>query len=488
MTMRHAIRPQATAGVAVAAAGLIAMSPTDIPPGPKTVAAQANLLDTESWIIGGSGNPIPSPEDITAISERYVDPAQPLFPGQPQFPVDATNPLFTPEGLYPITGVKSLEFDPSVAQGITILNDTIMKQIAAGNNLVVVGSSQSAVIAGREMQNLLALPTAEQPRADQLSFVLLGDEGNPNGGLLERFGDASLPPLSVPSMGITFSGQLTPADTPWDTAIYTAEYDGFADFPRYPIDLLSDINALLGFAFVHTNYGNFTPEQLAKTIELPVTDDYTGHTQYFMIPTETLPLLQPLQLIPGIGKPLYDLLEPDLRILVNLGYGNIDHGWDQGPANVPTPFELFPTDLNWGDVFTALANGAQQGVHDFMRDLGSLSTQSTGDATTNVGDMTPDSLPSFTDIVNTFSNDLSAAYAALLPVTDIINALTTTLPVYDANLFLQGLTSGNLIEAIGMPIAANFGLDPLAIGFAADPVLDAFATIFGVPSLLNMFE
>jgi hypothetical protein len=475
--------------LAVTVVAAVAVSPTITPAvvsGAKTVLAEAKLLDTEEWYIGGSGDPIPSADTIAA-SQRYVDPSQPLFDGQPLFPVDKTNPLFTPEGLYPITGVKSLEFDPSVAQGITILNDTIEKQIAEGNNLVVVGTSQSAVIAGREMQDLLALPKDEQPTAEQLSFVLRGDEGNPDGGLLERFGDSSLPPLSVPSLGITFSGQLTPPDTPWDTAMYTAEYDGFADFPRYPIDLLSDLNALLGFAFVHTAYDDFTPERLAKTIELPVTDDYAGHTQYFMIPTETLPLLQPLLLVPGIGKPLYDLLEPDMRILVNLGYGSITDGWDQGPANVPTPFALFPTDLNWGDVLTALGNGAQQGVQDFMHDLGSLSSQGFSDGSGDVTDSTADSLPSFTDIVNTFSSDLSTAYAALLPVADIVTALSTTLPVYEANLFTQELASGNLLDAIGLPIAASFGLDPLAVGFAADPVIDAVLHIFGLPSLLGEF-
>jgi hypothetical protein len=480
----------------LAIAGIVALSVSPaVPAGTKTVLGQAKLLDTESWIIGGSGNPIPSEDDITATSERYVDPAaypdfnngELLFPGQPHFPVDATNALFTPEGLYPITGVKSLELDPSVAQGVTILDDTITKQIADDNHLVVVGTSQSAVIAGREMQDLLNLPESEQPTADQLSFVLRGDEGNPNGGLLERFGDSSLPTLSAPSLGITFSGQLTPADTPWDTAIYTAEYDGFADFPRYPIDLLSDLNALLGFAFVHTSYSDFTTDQLAKTIELPVTDDYTGHTQYFMIPTENLPLLEPIRLIPMVGNPLADLLQPDLKVLVDLGYGSIDHGYDTGPANVPTPFELFPSDIDPADVFTALAHGAQQGVSDFISDLGSSSTDGTADVAGDGADTTANSLPSLTDIVNTVSADVAALQSALLPVADVVNALTTTLPAYEANLFVQELSSGDLLDAIGLPIAAAFGLDPLAIGFAADPILDAATQILGLPSLLDSF-
>jgi hypothetical protein len=212
-----------------------------------------------------------------------------------------------------------------------------------------------------------------------------------------------------------------------------------------------------------------------------------------MIPTETLPLLQPLQSIPVIGQPLYDLLEPDLRILVNLGYGDIDHGWDQGPAYVPTPFGLFPTDLNPGDVLAALASGTQQGVHAFMHDLGSLSLPDVSEMFTanplaTFGSDAADSpLDSLTGFVNTVSDDVASLYAALLPVADVVNALTTTLPAYDASLFAQELSSGNLLDAVGLPIAANFALDTIAVGFAAAPVLDAFASVLGFPSLLDTF-
>jgi hypothetical protein len=72
--------------------------------------------------------------------------------------------------------------------------------------------------------------------------------------------------------------------------------------------------------------------------------------------------------IPGIGQPLYDLLEPDTRILVNLGYGSITEGWNQGPANVPTTFGLFP-DVNQTQLSEALSNGWQQGVAGALSDL-----------------------------------------------------------------------------------------------------------------------
>ena len=138
---------------------------------------------------------------------------------------------------------------------------------------------------------------------------------------------------SVPSLGITFDG-ATPADL-FPTDIYTNEYDGFADFPKYPIDFLSDLNAFLGILFDHITYLNPLPGQLADAIQLPTSMADTL-TNYYMVP-EDLPLLDPLRLIPVIGNPLADLLQPDMSVLVNYGYGSITNGWSPGFADVPLP-------------------------------------------------------------------------------------------------------------------------------------------------------
>lgn len=95
---------------------------------------------------------------------------------------------------------------------------------------------------------------------------------------------------------------------------------------------------------------------------------------YYIIPADSLPLLDPLRLIPIIGQPLYDLLEPDTQILVNLGYGSIDQGWASGYADLVSTSGLFPTGLNLGDVLTALGNGLQTGVSSFIADLGNPDT------------------------------------------------------------------------------------------------------------------
>jgi hypothetical protein len=164
----------------------------------------------------------------------------------------------------------------------------------------------------------------------------------------------------------------TPNDL-YPTDVYTHEYDGVADFPKYPVDLLSDLNAALGFIYEHGTYLSLTPEQIADAVQLPTTSADTM-VNYYIIPAESLPLLDPLRLIPIVGQPLYDLLEPDTQILVNLGYGSIDQGWASGDADLVSTSGLFPTDLNLGDVLSALGNGLQQGVSDFIADLGNPDT------------------------------------------------------------------------------------------------------------------
>jgi hypothetical protein len=167
------------------------------------------------------------------------------------------------------------------------------------------------------------------PPGVHLNFTLVGDVSNPNGGLLARF-----PSLSLPSLGFTF-GTATP-DNSFPTHIYTIEYDGFADFPQYPIDFLSDLNAFLGIIELHGTYPFFSGDQILNAIQLTNTVG-TPLTQYYILPTQNLPLLDPVRAIPVIGNPIADLLQPDLRVLVDLGYGSTTQGLVTRPAERPHP-------------------------------------------------------------------------------------------------------------------------------------------------------
>ena len=340
------------------------------------------------------------------------------------------------------------------------------------------------------MQKLAAMgPLA--PSADQLNFVLVGNEMNPNGGLLARF-----PDLSIASLGLTFYGG-TPADTIYPTDIYTLEYDGFADFPQYPLNFLSDLNAVTGILFVHTTYVNpflgmpaVTQTQVDNAIPLSTTPGYYtngGVTHYYMIPTQNLPLLDPLRYIPVIGNPIADLLQPDLRVLVNLGYGNPDYGWSTGYANVTTPFGLAPH-VGASVVLNDLAAGTHQGIQAFKADLANPPTP------INVPPSKPPTpvAPTPLNIANTIASVVSTDYAVLLPTADTGLSFVTTLPVYDATLFVSQLLQGNLVNAIGYPIAADVGLATVA-GFVEFGVIasavstslkDIYSLILGIEGLI----
>jgi len=68
---------------------------------------------------------------------------------------------------------------------------------------------------------------------------------------------------------------------------------------------------------------------------------------------------------------------------------------------------------------------------------------------------------------------LSADDADLLPVADTVNALTTTLPAFDGNIFVDQLEAGYLIAAIGDPIAADVALVPFALFLGLGTITDA---------------
>jgi len=433
-------------------------------------AVLAPLATNVALFMGGTGVPYLPESDVTALFNKYLVPL-----GYGSY---TPTLLYTPEQGYPLTGVKSMTFDPSVQQGVTLLNNAITSQLAAGNNVVVEGWSQSAAIASLEMRAIADGTAGITPSPSQLSFVLFGDPMNPNGGFFSRFTG-----LNLPSLGFIAYG-ATPPGTPYPTNIYTGEYDGFADYPRYPLDVLSDLNALIGAGTVHPTYPLVDP---STAILLPGSANLTGQgaTNYWMIPTQTLPILSPLQSLPVIGQPLYDLLEPDTRILVNLGYGSISNGWDPGPANVNTEFGLFPPLSVLHQVPQALVAGAQQGVHAFVGDLSHLNVPSAGSslaALTKTITSTathPLSLPTPQNIAVALSGALADGYGVVQPSLDIANALFIALPGYDATIFFNALQSGNLIDAVGLPIAADLGVGTFVGGFELFVLGDAIESIIG---------
>jgi hypothetical protein len=212
----------------------------------------------------------------------------------------------------------------SIRTGYELLDERVHTQIAEHPRtpLVIFGKSQSAIIASVEKRNLAA-EYADRKESPPVSFNLLGNPLRPNGGLMSRF--PVLGQVLTPWTDMSSS----PTDTQFTTYDTALQYDLFADFPRYPLNLLAVVNALFGG--LNHNYFDESVDGILKpfTVEIsldPNSPDYRpdtvvqqyGDTTYYLIPSDNLPMFYPLRWV-GLG-PVVDVVEPLVRVFVDLGY------------------------------------------------------------------------------------------------------------------------------------------------------------------------
>ncbi len=309
-------------------------------------SADDATADGTALIMGYSGTPDPAQSYVDEVMKLFI-PSTANFTGQPLYP-----------GYDPVIQVTTENDDyySGLTQGVGQLDQGISQYLPDGK-VAVFGYSESSSIATQEMINLDNLPKGQAPDPNDLSFVLTEDLNNPNGGIFTRFPFTGLP--------------ATPSDTPYHTDIYTLEYSGTSDFPNDPTNFLAETNAMAGYVFLHPFLipgwpTSFDPSDLADAVREPVSQGYNGATDYFLIPTQNLPLLAPLRAIPVIGPAMADEIQPDLRVLVDLGYNRAD------PADVATPADVSSPSIDWTVVDHNLQLGQQQGMTAAEVDLGML--------------------------------------------------------------------------------------------------------------------
>lgn len=286
--------------------------------GAKTLIADVALLTGDvGWIMSGTGVPTPPPDYLSQVEALYLS----------QFAGYTFHGLTTPEQFFPVTPqLGNLTFGQSVAQGVDTLNNTITGPLQAGDNVAVFGYSQSATIATQEMTDLIN-NTPSGVDLSNLHVALIGDPNNPIGGVLDRFQfpDGVQPfsltpaPQHLPFLNVPLFMAPTPT-TPIPTTIYTGEYDGFADFPRDPTNILADINALIGIQTVHPYYPDPTPGMnldVNHVIDLGT----IGDTHFYDIPAP-LPILAFMYDGGPAGRFFYDAFNPWMSLINNWAYGN----------------------------------------------------------------------------------------------------------------------------------------------------------------------
>ncbi|WP_428342070.1 PE-PPE domain-containing protein [Mycobacterium sp.] len=316
MTVAVQTRASALLMAAACATG-VAMTPA-FQSGVRALMAEVSLVAGEGFIMGGTGNPMPDSGYIDAVKQLYLQPQTPLFPGQPTFDGYGYQGLPTPEQFCPIICNPTeapLTFGDSVNAGVTALDGAPTDALAHGP-VSVLGYSQSATVATVWMNQLLD-PNNPNPNLDNLHVTLLGDPNSAIGGILDRFQFADgqhVPFLNIPL-------DLAPTPTSGiDTDVYTAEYDGYANFPLDPSNISADINALIGIETVHPYYPD--PDPLVNLDTTNIIDLGTiGDTNFYAIPAP-LPTLAFLYDGGQAGRFFYDSFSPYATLTNNWAYGN----------------------------------------------------------------------------------------------------------------------------------------------------------------------
>jgi len=359
--MRFAVRSIGVALLALLAALLLALTST---------MTNAFTLAATVYIVKGTNsafNQIPDsayPQFAQLYDARSGLDNTP--PAASQFPPSNTILVDYPATFRPVTPpgyIFSPTFDQSVTAGVTEL-ERLRPINSTTSGDVLWGYSQGATVVTMYKRDYNAAYPGTGATPVPPKFVLVANPNRPNGGILER----GVALGTVPILGVTFSG-ATPTQTAGvgnclgrncattiTTYDYARQYDGVADAPTNPLNVVADANAIMGFALLHSQY----PNANLNDPNAPLIDQGTyGDTQYYLIPTTTLPLLMPVAMVPVVGPVVATTLDPALRVIVEAGY---DRTISPGQ---PTPFNLlyFPNPAAFGtNLLIAVPTGLDNGL------------------------------------------------------------------------------------------------------------------------------
>ena len=319
-----------------------------------TVISSATAHAATAVIMGPTFMPDPAadPDYLRVVALNFLGPTTNCTIGN-----CTLVPLTTPAEFWPITGLDDLPFDQSITTGLQLLTAELEAQIAAAATEPVVffGNSQSATLLTLAKRTLADLAPVDKSR---LIFVLLANPNRPNGGLLGRAAQTSDPTAEASAAGTTDAGTTpagtvaavaTPTDTGISTIDITFQYDAVADYPAYPSNFLSVLNTLAG-ARIHsgstTTLNGYTEAELTAAISDPANRQIYGDTMYITIPAKSLPLVDLLRTfgaenrLSNFTTPIADLIEPTVRLLVELGYDRTSYGQAQPFRPLPASNQL----------------------------------------------------------------------------------------------------------------------------------------------------
>jgi hypothetical protein len=182
-----------------------------------------------------------------------------------------------------------------------------------------VGLSQGSMVLDKEQVRLASDPKAPPP--DSLSFTTFGDPMGRN-----AFGTSFLAGMFAPGAYVPVIDYTMPKDVPsqYDTNKVVAAYDGIADFPDRPDNLISVANAFAAGVFAHTPAAFTGPGDVPEQNRRTTVNSRGATTTTYLVPVNQLPLTLPLRYI-GLSQGFVDQVDATLQPIVDAGYSRNDN-------------------------------------------------------------------------------------------------------------------------------------------------------------------
>jgi pimeloyl-ACP methyl ester carboxylesterase len=211
----------------------------------------------------------------------------------------------------------ALNSDKALADGVKQARIALRR---TDGKVVIIGESMGSMVAARVAAELAAGPDAPSP--DDVRFILIAP---PEAGVAEYFREGTFIPI------LNYRVKRV-ATSPYPTTIVIGEYDGWADPPDRPWNLLASANALMGIVYVHglpiaaTDPDDVPPGNVTT---IPGTSEH-GPITTLLVPTRNLPLTQLFRDL-GVPDELVDEVDAVLRPVIDSAYVRHDQPRDTRP-------------------------------------------------------------------------------------------------------------------------------------------------------------
>ncbi|MCV7012376.1 PE-PPE domain-containing protein [Mycolicibacterium madagascariense] len=219
-----------------------------------------------------------------------------------------------PAQLGPISGPGALSGDASTDIGAQKLDAMIKDLYVKGQPLAVAGLSEGTLVIDQELVALQNDPNAPAP-AD-LTFYVFGD-------MARGLGHMYFSGMTVPFFGKTF-GPLP--DSQYDTVVVNEQWDGWANPPDRPWNLLADVNAAMGAVYTYKGSNDHSQSSLDSMADAVLVSQTTssrgGVTSTYIVPRKQLPITKPLLQL-GVPQATVDQIDDLLRPLIATGYSSM---------------------------------------------------------------------------------------------------------------------------------------------------------------------